>query len=229
MPAACAASTKSAAKLASRLYFSTYLAHLRGTGRTPYGWSRLRSCGALETENELHRWAANTATNSPALAGAVSGASAASPGPCAFMSSCSRSDVAARPRSTAPAGCCFASFEPACAQCWHSSEALRLHDPNSAVHGHGKLCLSVCGSWNNARYSSASTAPTLSRAPGPATLAPIFSGAREGGARIPSRLATARSAGVPSPSRIKLESQRRCGQSVAAGAPCGWSGSVPAG
>eukprot|EP00965_Chrysotila_dentata_P035832 1192226-Pleurochrysis_carterae.AAC.1 len=61
MPAAWAASTKSAAKAARRLCFATYRAHLRGMGATPSGCSRLRRRGWCATENEPHGGAANTA------------------------------------------------------------------------------------------------------------------------------------------------------------------------
>eukprot|EP00965_Chrysotila_dentata_P136795 4524357-Pleurochrysis_carterae.AAC.1 len=49
----------------------------------------------------------------------------------------------------------------------------------------------------------------------------MLSGVSVGGARSPSRPAAARSAGVPSPSRMK-HSHRRCCRSVAVGVLCCW-------
>eukprot|EP00965_Chrysotila_dentata_P124645 4120875-Pleurochrysis_carterae.AAC.1 len=116
---------------------------------------------------------------------------------------CMRADDAPLTRAIAPAGCwrVRAPGAAALAQCLQPPESRCMHDLNSVNHGHGKSSLSAAGSDSRAKYSSASTAPTLSPAPFPATLVPMLKGANEGGAFRPSLLAAARSAGVPSPSR----------------------------
>eukprot|EP00965_Chrysotila_dentata_P093760 3099137-Pleurochrysis_carterae.AAC.1 len=85
---------------------------------------------------------------------------------------CMRADDASRTRATAPAGCwrVRAPGVAALAQCLQPPESRCMHVLNSVSHGHGKSNLSVAGSDSRARYSSASTAPTLSPAPFPATL-----------------------------------------------------------
>eukprot|EP00965_Chrysotila_dentata_P175439 5791300-Pleurochrysis_carterae.AAC.1 len=115
-----------------------------------------------------------------------------------------RAEDASRTRPTAPAGCrrVRAPGVAALAQCLQPPESRCMHDLKSVSHGHGKSNLSAAGSDSNARYSNASTAPTLSPAPFPAILVPMLRGANDGGALRPSLLAAALSAGVPSPSRM---------------------------
>eukprot|EP00965_Chrysotila_dentata_P134051 4433226-Pleurochrysis_carterae.AAC.1 len=65
-PAPCAAATRRAVTSARALCLRMYATHRAGTGTTPPGCWRVRSCEVWATENDEQGGAANTAPNRPA-------------------------------------------------------------------------------------------------------------------------------------------------------------------